>query len=154
MSGMIGVQTPVGGSSKEEASVAGSGPPMPDSSKLPRQPFRPSLEVKNFSSATQSKTEINNSGIFYVDEDLIVQQKRMESMQRSNPEKAKNLFQSYTQMVVLSSVGDLNAILGIMASMGAGPPPAWFAVKMFQTAVMALNLEVPKFMVKNGFNPR
>ena len=161
MSGMIGVQTPSGaGGDQKETRATGTNvnhrPPMPDPATLPRQPFRPALEVKNFSSLSgpTSNAKVDNSGIFYVEEDFTAQQKRVESMQLANPAKAKKLFQSYTKMVVLSSAADLQAVLGLMASTGAGPPPAWFAVKMFQAGVMALNLEVPKFMVQNGFNPR
>ncbi|GMH79798.1 hypothetical protein TL16_g08278 [Triparma laevis f. inornata] len=98
--------------------------------------------------------EINNSGMFYVDSNFMVQQKRMEDMKKAQPEKAQKLFQSYTQMVVMSAAGDINGVLGLMASSGSGAPPAWFAVKMFQTGVLGMNLTVPRFMVKNGFDCR
>ncbi|GMI04669.1 hypothetical protein TrVE_jg1417 [Triparma verrucosa] len=149
-----------GGGVPVEGQLADVPPPMPDSATLPRQPFRVNLEVKNFSAPPPPGTgggksrEINNSGMFYVDSNFMVQQKRMEDMKNAQPEKAQKLFQTYTQMVVMSAAGDINGILGLMASTGSGAPPAWFAVKMFQTGVLGMNLEVPRFMVKNGFDCR
>jgi hypothetical protein len=56
-------------------------------------------------------------------------------------------------LVQKSSTGDLNGVLAVMTTLVLGPPPAWFAVQMFKKGVLALRLEVPRFMVKNGFVP-
>ena len=129
-----------------------------DTTKLPRQPLfgiQAGLEVKNFSVTRPPMTNspvINNNGVFYVNEDLGAAQKKMDAMAKANPTKAGEIFQKFTKMVVLSSVGDLEGVLGLMASTGHGAPPPWFAVKMFQTGVLAMKLEVPRFMSKNGFD--
>jgi hypothetical protein len=77
-----------------------------------------------------------------VSEDLKKEQERMEAMKKANPAKAMDIYAKYMQMVVKSTSGDLNGVLALMAVTGHGPPPAWFAVKMFKEGVFALNLEV------------
>ena len=144
-----------------EGSISNSGdlPHHPNINKNPQRCGPPAqLEQKNFSQprspfATNSTSPvINNRGLFYVSEDLVAEQKRLEALTKANPTKAAEMFKKCTRMVALSSVGDLNGILSLMAGTNRGAPPAWFAVKMFQIGVLSLNLEVPRFMVKNGFN--
>jgi len=110
-------------------------PTAPDPAKLPRQPLFgvPELVEKNFSMMRPPATNspaINNRGVFFVAEDLGAQQERMDAMAKANPRKAAEIFEKYTKMVVLSSVGDLQGVLGLMAVTGHGAPPAWFAGEM------------------------
>ena len=78
----------------------------------------------------------------------------MEELQKSEPEKAAALFRKNMLLVQKSSVGDINGVLSQMTASGLGPPPTWFAVQMFKKGVLGLRLDVPRFMVKNGFDPK
>jgi len=141
-------------------SAAEGTPSAPDVSSLPRAPMFMHKVSNPAEAAAMLKAGLggldlnnglnggglvkNQTGLFDVSEDLKKEQERMDGMKLANPEKALKIFESYNNMVTKSVKGDLNGVLALMAMTGNGPPPAWFAVKMFKESVMGLQLEIPR----------
>ena len=95
---------------------------------------------------------VSTGGIFCCSEDVAAEKSQMDALLNTDPLKARELFQKYEAMTVSSGKGELTRTLALLASTGRGPPPIWFAVKMFKAGIMKLNLSVSRFMVRNGFN--
>ena len=78
------------------------------------------------------------------------EQTKLTTLRSINPTLANTLLQSYTAMVDAATAGSVVDILKLVQT-SQGPPPIWFKIKMFQQAVLNVQLPVLKFMVEQGF---